>query len=325
MINGRKEMETSTKAATTTRESSPALSTWGIIKESSKLTWKNKKLMFSLTLIMIPPYTILALFNDTLVNRLMKGLDSNASPFCPEPCDPSLQNTSLDQIGKSLRILAALEFGCLFTYWVITLALMVTTIYVTATTVGIDLTGHKILAMSRRTLKQSAITWLYVFLFSISYVGGSLLLMWVVVPGGGVFISFAMLMSLVFVLLYIFLNAVWMVSIVVSVVDEDCYGMAALAEAGEIIRGRRIQGFVLMLLAIALSVAFFMASSFTATTVFQLMLLSLACPLKLFTFVSFTVFYYECRKIHGKKVVGHGGDPRAQDSRMNKNDVEANG
>ncbi|KAF8400420.1 hypothetical protein HHK36_013718 [Tetracentron sinense] len=44
---------------------------------------------------------------------------------------------------------------------------------------------------------------------------------------------------------YLYLVTVWVLSLVVSIVEEDCYGMKALGKARELIKGRKVPGFVL--------------------------------------------------------------------------------
>ncbi|KAJ1268666.1 hypothetical protein BS78_07G152100 [Paspalum vaginatum] len=97
--------------------------------------------------------------------------------------------------------------------------------------------------------------------------------------------------------LYIYLEMVWAVGVVASVLEDGCRGLEAMHRAGETVRGRRAQGF---LIAVVLAIA----NAFVglgrggpgwrdALARAAHLLVGMLAPLV------YTVFYHECRMGHG--------------------------
>jgi hypothetical protein len=98
--------------------------------------------------------------------------------------------------------------------------------------------------------------------------------------------------------LYIYLAMVWKVGVVVSVLEDGCHGgLDALYRAGEVVKGRRAQGFLIALvLALGDAVHGFGGSGRRWRGAF-------ACAaqllLGLFAPMAYTVLYHECKRRHG--------------------------
>ena len=102
--------------------------------------------------------------------------------------------------------------------------------------------------------------------------------------------------------------------------DDECYGAKALEKAVKLSRGRKIQGFFLMLIleliSIPIYILFYVASSSDddevgAVTVFGFGFIAtiLFCLVNMFSYVVFSVFYSECKKNSGEGIemgIGHG-------------------
>ncbi|KAK1267968.1 hypothetical protein QJS04_geneDACA022886 [Acorus gramineus] len=100
-----------------------------------------------------------------------------------------------------------------------------------------------------------------------------------------------------------------MVSLVVSPMEEDCYGMGAIKKARELTNGRRLQGFALVLI---ISVVSFVVvalvnpkqvSGSIGSMVQTVMAMFIGYLFKMIMFMVFTVFYYDCKKSSGEEVV----------------------
>ncbi|KAG9148350.1 hypothetical protein Leryth_012291 [Lithospermum erythrorhizon] len=120
------------------------------------------------------------------------------------------------------------------------------------------------------------------------------------------------LIGIVAYIIYLYLSVVWIVGIVVSVVEEDCYGFEALGKAGKIVKGNRLVGLVYNVLLNLVTLVFvvFVQESRIITghnlvlnkKVFLFITVSLSCLLRVFQFVGFTVFYFQCKKHHGEEI-----------------------
>lgn len=124
-------------------------------------------------------------------------------------------------------------------------------------------------------------------------------------------------------LLYFYLAPKWALGLVISVVEDDWQGMKALGvRADELIRGKKMEGFILMLVLALLSVPIYVLFYVTVTddddhlalTVkagFGFCITILLCLVSSFSYAVFTVFYYVCSKRPGEKLeveLGHGYD-----------------
>ncbi|WVZ92688.1 hypothetical protein U9M48_038734 [Paspalum notatum var. saurae] len=103
--------------------------------------------------------------------------------------------------------------------------------------------------------------------------------------------------------LYIYLAMVWAVGVVVSILEDGCRGLEAMHRAGEAVRGRRAQGF---LIAVVLAIANASAGLGRGGPGWRDVLARAAHLLVgVFSPMVYTVFYHECRKNHG----GDGAPP----------------
>lgn len=285
----------------------------GILMEALKLTWKNKKFLLLITLLVLPPFTILSLGSSFFVFFLMSVVASKEALLSLDGNDQSKTKQALAGIQKDFRVLVGIELCFFIALWMVILLAMETTVYSSAMAyVGKDFTLKGMLSRIKTTLKRPAITWFYVSFFSAAYVIFIMVLIWLVLPEGGAFIALVALMSFSAVAVYLYLAAVWTLGLIISIIEDDCYGLVALSKAGKLIRGRKFQGFILMLFLAVIALALcacmgFLA--FAASLAFDLLAVSLLCLVKLFAFVVYTVFYYECKKTHGEKLEMHGTSP----------------
>ncbi|XP_062194892.1 uncharacterized protein LOC133898279 [Phragmites australis] len=101
-------------------------------------------------------------------------------------------------------------------------------------------------------------------------------------------------------LLYIYLTMVWAVGVVVSVLEDGCRGLEALHRAGEVVRGRRAQGFLIALvLTIGDAVVGFEGTSGGSRRWRDVFGCAVHLLLKTFAPMVYTVFYHECKRSHG--------------------------
>lgn len=285
----------------------------GILMEALKLTWKNKKFLLSITLLVLPPFTMLSLGNKFLVFILMSDVASKEALLALDGNDQSKTEHALAGIQKDIRFLVGLELCFFIAVWMVVLVAMMTTVYSSAMAyVGKDFTHKGMLSRIKMTLKRPAITWFYVSFFTAAYVIFIMVLIWLVLPEGGAFIALAALMSFLALAIYLYLAAVWTLGLIISIIEDDCYGLVALLKAGELIRGRKVQGFVLMLFLTVIALALYVWMdylAFVTSSAFDLLAVSLLYLVKFFAFVVYTVFYYECKKTHGEKLEMHGTSP----------------
>lgn len=109
-------------------------------------------------------------------------------------------------------------------------------------------------------------------------------------------------------ILYLHLSVVWTLALVVSVLEETS-GIEALGKAARQVKGLRLKGFLLKLFFGTFSYVMikldlgtvntqYSKTSISINIVIALLILSASCLIKMFSLTTYTVFYYECKKMH---------------------------
>lgn len=109
---------------------------------------------------------------------------------------------------------------------------------------------------------------------------------------------------------YVYVSSLWTVSVVVSVIEEGVGGLKAIGRASELMKGKRFQGSLMMVLfTIAYSSVHLMANALTNYNLSRSTQLAITIPftnglycwLQLLMFVMFTIFYHELKTGHDDK------------------------
>ncbi|KAG9456035.1 hypothetical protein H6P81_000543 [Aristolochia fimbriata] len=165
--------------------------------------------------------------------------------------------------------------------------------------------------------RRPLITWLCIGVFKLGYLFLLVLFVGLLVLitqlGTTLFSTLAILVTLSGLLYYLYLGMVWELGLVISVMEEGSQGFSALGKAGELIKGRRLQGLLLYLLFTITEIALFWFfwshrwfPKFARTGVVPLAiavtLTCLSCLIALFSTVVYTVFYCVCKESRGEEI-----------------------
>ncbi|XP_042495889.1 uncharacterized protein LOC122074958 [Macadamia integrifolia] len=273
----------------------------GVLRAAIKLPSRNRKLTVLVTILLLFPFSILVTFHAVLAGPLLQKLeDFNDSPSTAQ---------------KDAWILVCLEFVFSVIFCVISLFGMAATINSSSATYqGNFIRFRELLLMIQATWKRLIITGLYFLLITIAYVFLCLMMLeaFILITSVGATVAWISIVGISATLLYLYPATVFMLGLVISIL-EDCYGMKALGKARELIKGRKVQGFVLMLFLELLStpISFLLIlltvdddDDLGAMTqiAFGSVFTFLFCIVRLFAFVVYTLFYYECKKGHEENV-----------------------
>jgi hypothetical protein len=110
-----------------------------------------------------------------------------------------------------------------------------------------------------------------------------------------------------------YLSVAWNMALVISVIENNCYGLEALGKAGGLVKGRRIHGFALSVLCTSVMVIIglvFRVSQNQKSASMQIIYGSfatiLSCLVTMVYFMSYTVLYFQCKKTLGEEIELHG-------------------
>ncbi|KAG0479901.1 hypothetical protein HPP92_010759 [Vanilla planifolia] len=283
-------------------DQSKHLGSMAIIREAIYLPTKNKKLMLSAFLLCFVPSSLLLTGNSISIYPLLLNLLTKLYLISREtPNTPQFFNAIIglrDDADAFVRV-----------YMILVVAS-----YVVSTTSTIVMVHSSLLVYSGKHAGLSDVfskvksTWLRVFTTciysSMLYMGYTALSVGMIaVPllrASGAIESIVLggLLALLARLLLVYLTMEWMVGVVVSVAEENCYGLEALRRGGETVKGKRLQGFIIAL------VMFFAEGILSggygvlrAKNAMSFIVMGfLIVLMKLFSHLVYSLFYCECRK-----------------------------
>ncbi|XXG51723.1 hypothetical protein AAC387_Pa03g0231 [Persea americana] len=294
---------------------SMAMGVWDILREALRTPFRNRKLMFCIALTLLILSSLILLANHFYLVPVIKDLVMNEYLLHGNDPRSSEYTKLLAGVLQDIQIVVGEETIFILVTYALSLFLTVVMIYATAASYSSKQLNLKELILTiARTWKRPLVTSLYIALLGIGY---AMLLMPLIVllvgtaKGSVIFIVFGVLIALLLLCLSIYLGAIWNLGLVISVVEERFSGMKALGRAEELIKGRKLQGFVLSLLLALIYWVFTGLFVFKAVDinlakatrlVIELVFMNVICLWQLFLCMVFTVFYFQCKKSHGGEV-----------------------
>ncbi|XP_073106993.1 uncharacterized protein [Elaeis guineensis] len=257
----------------------------GMLREAMYIPSRNKKLMLPVMLVAFLPSSLLSIGNYISIYPLLLNFIINLYLLSSkEPSTPQFYNLLL-QIKEDAEVF-----------------------------VHVDIIFGAASYMIKGTWKRPFVTRIYFTLLFVGYTVTSVCLIAILMlnaHGSMVLIVLGALLALLARLLYVYLGMVWMMGLVISVLEDDCYGMEALEKAGHLVKGRRAQGFLIAVVFLMIDGVLTGGYGFGITR-FQsdlvthqatgLVVLNILLLLKMFSQMVYTVFYYECNKSHGREI-----------------------
>ncbi|XP_073285021.1 uncharacterized protein [Primulina huaijiensis] len=293
-----------------------------ILKEAIQLLPKNGKLMALVTLLSALlsvityaafRFSILGLAQD--MASVSKSLVPDPSSFDPSDpssftSDPSKLQDQLDHMKQILLVLYAVEIAFIFIFLIISFATTMAIILVAAASrVGNSLSMKDLLSRIGRTWTKPFLTSIYVTMhaFGLFAIIGLFAAPVVIYPSV-VTILIAVSFAIVAFFFYLYFLVIWTLAIVVSVVEDGCYGMVAMGKASELVKGQRLKGYMLTLSFFLLSLimlviyqVIYRVKGLSSAVIYGLFIVGFSYLLKILQVVAYTLFYFHCKKLHGEE------------------------
>ncbi|KAK4431926.1 hypothetical protein Salat_0954700 [Sesamum alatum] len=162
-----------------------------------------------------------------------------------------------------------------------------------------------------RTWTRPLITSLYVSRLAIGYVVVAVILASpLLMYSSRVTFWLAILLRITPSIFYLYLFVAWALAVVVSVVEEGCYGMEALGKPAALVKGKRVQGFLLRVSVDVVVYTIYEAyrmilghKGLMNPTMYALFVVSVASFAMIFLVLAYTVLYFHCKReeieLHG--------------------------
>lgn len=285
-----------------------------ILQESIKLLPKNGKLvaltivptlLFSSLFFLIFSFSYKSLFRDMLMRESMLPFTS---------ADSAEFSSILARLREDFGLVLVVHHTFILAYCIISLLSVIATILVSAIShTDRILSSKDFILLVLRSWKRPLITGFHTTLLDIGYISFVLFMATPVMMFFSNSLDEAIFticsVGIVAYIIYLYLSITWVLGIVTSVIEEDRYGIQALGKAGELIQGKKVQGFILNAIFAVLAVVLFQGFRIIRghkwlvnETIFGLFLVNFSCLLRLLQFVGYTVLYFQCKKDHGEEI-----------------------
>ncbi|KAJ9550817.1 hypothetical protein OSB04_014862 [Centaurea solstitialis] len=298
-----------------TPQSQSSLGFFGIIRESLKTTSRNGKLLLPTLLLVFLASSQLDFAQKYILAPVAKDFVFQLAkhPNMVHDLTYNIDQTTYVGALDDVREILLVKLLILVISSVISLVFLVATVSSSSEAYTAKVLSRKDMFLKiKASWKRPLVTSFYMILLTFGIISLYLISIgvtsilavnsWAVVFFGAITLSIPVC--------YFYVAALWMVSVVVSVLEEDFVGVKAIGRAAELMKGKKLQASLMMVLfAMFYGVVHMMANCVTSHNLSQSTRMAITIPftnglfslLKLFMFVVFTVFYHERKTSHDEK------------------------
>ncbi|KAL3535309.1 hypothetical protein ACH5RR_003770 [Cinchona calisaya] len=284
-----------------------------ILDESIKLLPKNGKLVALITtfslLLLSASFLIFSFSSKFLLDDMLAKQSSFTTSSSSNPAD---YTTILSSIMEDFRLVVVVNVSYVLSTFIIKLFPETAIVILSAMSyTGKTLSFKELLLKVIRSWIRPFVTGFFTTLFAVGYfffataVASPML-----VFSGTFFRPIAILIGGIAYVFSLYLSVVWVMALVISVIEENCYGIKALGKAEALVKGKKLDGFIINIGFNLISLILFQGFRSiigekwmgTHMTVFWLLLVNWSCLQMIFLLVTYTVLYFHCKKHHGEEV-----------------------
>ncbi|CAA2989735.1 Hypothetical predicted protein [Olea europaea subsp. europaea] len=303
-----------------------------IIKESIKLLPKNGKLMALIVVLSLVFYSISFLLLSFSLKSLLldvfviiknsfvpdrSSFDPDQSPFTPNTTSPLIRLLGqVDHLREDFTLFLSVQMAFYIASFIFSIFSTTATVLLSAMSYKNQTLFLKDLCFRIvKTWKRVFLTGFYTKLHSIGYL---FLFLSLVAPllmsGNYATILAAFLLGISASVYSLYLAVVWTLAIMVSALEENCYGMEALGKAATIVKGKKLHGIMLIICYNLLFLSVYLGYSriqgnkgtFNSTIYGNLLVLIISSLGKTLLDMAYTVLYFQCKENHGEEIELYG-------------------
>lgn len=292
-----------------------ALGFFGILKETFKLIFSNKRIFSQITLPLIIPLSLILQANvlvTQLISSKILGNNDNVHPTNFKIYQFSSLNFSELKSFKRVAFWVLTEFSYyLFTLIFSLLCTSIVVFTISCIYTGKDINVKKAFFIIPKVWKQAFSTLLVslfiVFLYDVVFGAVLLLTLWFIFKGPA--IIFAAVVLILFFVGSLYITIIWHLAIVVSILEDNFYGIKAITKSRFLLRGKIGVAMGMLIISTVCSAA--IDAIFQKFALRELLIqnvgirvgIGIICFLLellliLFTLVVQAVIYYVCKSYH---------------------------
>lgn len=288
----------------------------GILKECLKILSKNGKLMATITTISILLNSLLFFTNIFFTNPAVRNLIAKETllSFMNNPNSSDISKLFID-IMRDIQIIIKVQLTFMLPSLIVSLFSMASFVLASAVACcGKTLSFKDLLKRLAKPCLRALVT---VFHLKVFFIGYFFLFSAILISLGITCIDHPLVLLPIVLTLGVFssifliyLMVVWELGSVISVIEENCYGIEALGKASELVKGKRLLGFALnflfTLIMALVGRCFPMIQNdqkwVSTHIVIGFLLIGFNGLAMMLLYMSFTVLYFQCKKIHGEEI-----------------------
>ncbi|XP_068649176.1 uncharacterized protein [Aristolochia californica] len=292
----------------------------GIISESLRLPFRIGKLGSFLALFLIIPSSLIFVCNVFVLKPRFLDLFLKSSYLRNSVKETLQYDEFASVIRDDVRVIVGEEAVFILAGHIVSMLATVATIYASAVTYSSKKPTFKDLILRMVSIwKRPLITYLWIILFKLGYLFFLVLLIgflaMIADQDSALLLALAIFTTLCGLLCYLYLVVVWNLGLVISVVEEGYQGLTALGKAGQFIKGRKLQGFVLSILVTVATVAMSWILGLLMNNVkngeatylaIAVVRMDFSCLMTLYSTIVYTVFYCVCKESQGEEIEAQG-------------------
>jgi hypothetical protein len=292
----------------------------GICKEAFGIVKLHVRLFLSLALTVVLPLGAIIFCHGLISDPLLHKIDRNEHELETETAGSSAAahtQSRLDAEFFRLGIITLLYVVFALAFSLLSTASIVYTVASIYTSKGLSYV--KVISVVPKVWKRLFMTFLWahilIFLYYVAFVFILFLLLFLQMATGLPVTLFFVPLLLVFYCLLVYINLVWHLASVVTVL-EDSYGISAMTKSADLIKGKRRVGCVIILLYLAATILVLMlfnifvrapdtVASVVGRVFLGLTLLLLWTVVTLLGIVVQTIVYFVCKSVHRESIDRH--------------------
>ncbi|KAF8011853.1 hypothetical protein BT93_I0092 [Corymbia citriodora subsp. variegata] len=227
----------------------------GIFKESFKIISSCKKIFTQITLLFILPLSIIFLVQVQVSDQLEARIDWERRHFNHSRYDARYYHHTDDILTYQRLVYWLVRIAYLVLLLVLSLLSTSAAVYTVACNyTGKPITLKKIMSVVPKVWKRVSLTFIWSFLIHLAYslcLVGTFFMCAMLIGYSSVGLAIWIILMIVFFIGFVYLSIVWQLATVVSVLEEENYGIKAMVKSINLIEGKlRVTSFVFLLLAL---------------------------------------------------------------------------
>ncbi|XP_076909724.1 uncharacterized protein LOC143567109 [Bidens hawaiensis] len=214
---------------------------FGIFKETFKIISAYKKIFTQITLSIILPLSFVFLAHIEVSGYVFGQIENNENDLDQTPKNTKKYNTLSDLISSELKYFLVFKVFYFLFFLILSLLSTSAIVYSIACIYTSKTMSFKtVMSVVPKVWKRLMVTfiWNFIVVFAFNLLTVVVFVLWAELLGFTMFGIFALsILGIVYMMIFIYINVIWHLASVITVLEED-YGIQAMLKSKELIKGK---------------------------------------------------------------------------------------